>query len=233
MIFRRETCHFHQHTMELFCVIVLSIATIVTANTGSAIRPSKQDTYSVPVDVITELHALRSLQNQDSKITLDLGKQVMDLQKELHQLRTEYSSSLVQTKDTTLNLQKQVQDLQQKHLQLQSQYAASIQENQKLIAEIEALRLNLSEVEQKSKEIETIRLNLSEVEQKYKEIETLRFNLSEVEQKSKEIEKWKEVTSAAMADLTSGVNRKPSGGVFTRWGRTTCPANTSELVYSG
>ena len=98
---------------------------------------------------------------------------------------------------------------------------------------IEALRFNLSELEQKSKEIETIRFNLSEVEQKSKEIETLRFNLSEVQHKSKEIEKWKEVTSAAMADMTSGVNRKPTGSVFTRWGRTTCPANTSELVYSG
>ena len=90
--------------MEFCCGIMLIIAATVTADTGSSIRPSQQDTCSVPVDVITELQTLRSLQNQDSKMTLDLGKQVMDLQKELHQLRTEYSLSLVQTKDTTLNL---------------------------------------------------------------------------------------------------------------------------------
>ena len=202
--------------MELFCVVVFSIATTSTANTGSAIRPSKQDTYAVPVDIITELHTLRSLQNQDSKMTLDLGKQVLDLRKEFIQLQTQYSKILVPTQQITLDLEKQVQDLQQKHLHLQTQYASCIQENQKQELEIETLRLNLSEVEQKSKEFETLRLNLSEVEQK-----------------SQEIEKWKEMTSAAMTDLTTGVNRKPTGAVFTRWGRTTCPANTSELVYSG
>ena len=233
--------------MKFCCGIILMIAATVSTDTGSSIRPSKQDTCSVPVDVITELQTLRSLQNQDSKITLDLGKQVMDLQKEflqlakqslgmkneLDQLRTQYSSTKVQTQDTTLNLQKQVQDLEQKNVQLQTQYTRGMQENQKMAVEIEALRLNLSEVEQKSKDIEALRINLSEVEHKSKEIETLRLTLSEVEQKSEEIEKWKEVTSAAIADLTSGVNRKPTGSVFTRWGRTTCPANTSELVYSG
>ena len=199
--------------MEFCCVIILSIAITVTANTGSAIKPSQQDTCSVPVDVITELQTLRSLQNQDSKITLDLGKQVMDLQKELHELRTQSSTSTQELKAAT---EKQVEYFQKEIHQLRTQYASSIQENQKLNIEIEALRSNLSELEYKSKEIETIRLNLSQVEQK-----------------SNEIEEWKNVTSSAIADLSFGVNRKPTGAVFTRWGRTTCPANTSELVYSG
>ena len=41
-----------------------------------------------------------------------------------------------------------------------------------------------------------------------------------------------ELTSVALEDLTSVVQSKMTGAVFTRWGRTTCPA-TSELVYTG
>ena len=36
----------------------------------------------------------------------------------------------------------------------------------------------------------------------------------------------------AMMNLTSVVQNKMTGAVFTRWGRTTCPP-TAELVYAG
>ena len=221
--------------MELFSVVVFSIATIVTANTGSSINLSKQDTCSVPVDVITELQTLRSLQNQDSKITLDLGKQVMDLQKELHQLRAQSSATAAPTQESkmTPDLSKQFLHLQKEFLQLRTQFSATpapTQESQRTLD----LEKEVQDLQQKYTRLQTQYTTSIQENQKMRvEIETLRFNVSEVEQKSKVIEEWKEVSSAAMTDLTSGVNRKPTGSVFTRWGRTTCPANTSELVYSG
>ena len=41
-----------------------------------------------------------------------------------------------------------------------------------------------------------------------------------------------ELTSVTLEDLTSVVQNKMTGAVFTRWGRTTCPV-TSEIVYAG
>ena len=53
----------------------------------------------------------------------------------------------------------------------------------------------------------------------------LRRNVSSLQGES-------EMTSTALKDLTSVVQNKMTGAVFTRWGRTTCPS-TSELIYTG
>ena len=115
--------HFRE-TMAIYYVIVMFVAAVVTADTGANYRISEQQsTCSIPVDVITELHNLRSLLNQESKMSLDLGKQVLDLQKELLELRKEYSTASAPNQETnlTIYLGKEVLDLQKEIDQLRTQ----------------------------------------------------------------------------------------------------------------
>ena len=65
------------------------------------------------------------------------------------------------------------------------------------------------------------------------EIDAIRYNVSNVKAESEDIGQSQQLTSAAVTDLAAVVRNKMTGAVFTRWGRTTCPANTSELVYTG
>ena len=57
------------------------------------------------------------------------------------------------------------------------------------------------------------------------DVATLLRNVSRLQSES-------DVTSLVMINLTSLVQNKMTGSVFTRWGRTTCPP-TAELVYAG
>ena len=152
--------------MVLLFWIILLFGTKAISDTGSGVKIS-QTSCTIPVDIISEIQTLRSLLHQESKITLELSKQVVDLQKDFHQLRSQYTSSL--------------------------------QENQ----------------------------NMAMV------IDSLRYNISVLESESSALGKSQEVTSAAILDLTSVVQQKMTGAIFIRWGQTACPANTSELVYSG